>query len=109
MQRDVIAYSWWWLNRLEHFGWWAALKFVVSLGCLIGNLNEFWEFGLRQWAGTAARSVLYLATILDMITNLPGALLASLIGSRVTLSGQLRPEPTTPPPAPLPAADRRAS
>ncbi|ULH14937.1 hypothetical protein MF271_13290 [Deinococcus sp. KNUC1210] len=103
VQHNVIAYSWWWLNRLEHFGWMAsllllllpiyqelfrlgwftALLFVLGLGSIIGNLNEFWEFGLRVQAGTAGRGVLYLDTILDMLTNVPGALLAFLIGWRV--------------------------
>ncbi|GGR04757.1 hypothetical protein [Deinococcus ruber] len=115
VQHNVIAYSWWWLNRLEHFGWmaslllvllpiyqrlfrlgWpAALLFVLGLGSSIGNLNEFWEFGLRLQAGTAGRGVLYLDTILDMLTNVPGALLAFLIGWRVVTGvAQQRAEPS---------------
>jgi hypothetical protein len=114
--RDVIAYSWFWLNRLEHLGWMASLLllltpacrrvwalptpfpllFVLGLGTLIGNLNEFFEYALRLRWHTAGGSVWYSDTILDMLTNLPGALLAFLIGWQlIRASAQLesaRPE-----------------
>ena len=104
--RDVIAYSWFWLNRLEHLGWMAsslmlllpacrqiwelpwpfALLFMLGLGGLIGNLNEFFEYALRLNWNTAGKSVWYSDTILDMLTNVPGALLAFLVGWRLNRS-----------------------
>jgi hypothetical protein len=101
--RDVIAYSWFWLNRLEHLGWmtsslllllpacrrvWGlpwpvAVLFVLGLGGLIGNLNEFFEYGLRLIWNTAGKAVWYSDTILDMLTNVAGALLACLAGWRL--------------------------
>ncbi|WP_407571267.1 hypothetical protein [Deinococcus altitudinis] len=101
--RDVIPYSWFWLNRLEHLGWMASLLllltpacrriwllpspfpllFVLGLGGLIGNLNEFFEYALRLIWHTAGGSVWYSDTLLDMMTNVPGALLAFLIGWRL--------------------------
>ena len=111
--RNVIASSWFWLNRLEHlgwmlsllllllpayrrvwtFGWLLATLFVLGLGAFIGNLNEFWEYAVRLQAGTAGRGVLYGDTILDLLTNVPGAMLACLIGGRLLAAPAVGPRP----------------
>lgn len=96
IQKDVIPYSWFWLNRLEHFfsavgvtilflpiyinvwlklEWWQNLVFVLGLICLIGNLNEFFEFFLRVCCKPVKYSRLggyYPDTIYDMGVNLIG-------------------------------------
>ncbi|WP_009633646.1 hypothetical protein [Synechocystis sp. PCC 7509] len=103
IQKDIIPYSWFWLNRLEHFfsalgvviillpiyiniwhklKWWQSLIFVLGLICIIGNLNEFFEFFLRVCCKPIKHSkfaVYYPDTIYDMGVNLMGGLVGFLI------------------------------
>jgi hypothetical protein len=103
IQENIIPYSWFWLNRLEHFSsavgvtiillpiyiniwyhlkWWQNLIFILGLICLIGNLNEFFEFFLRVCCKHVKRSslaVYYADTIYDMGANLVGGFVGFLI------------------------------
>lgn len=103
IQRNVISYSWFWLNRLEHFfssvgvviillpiyiniwyslKWWQNLIFILGLICLIGNLNEFFEYFLRVCCKPINYSrlgIYYPDTIYDMSVNLIGGLVGFLI------------------------------
>ncbi|ADV67232.1 hypothetical protein [Deinococcus maricopensis] len=103
ISRDVMAYSWWWLNRLEHWGWMTAvlvlllptyrgvlrgsvgfaLVFVLGLSALIGNANEMFEFAWRLRRGGVDVSVLYRDTMQDLIVNVAGALTAFVIAWRL--------------------------
>lgn len=103
IQKNIIPYSWFWLNRLEHFcsaigvsiillpiyiniwhslKWWQNLIFILGLICLIGNLNEFFEFFLRvccQPINYSKFALYYSDTIYDMGVNLIGGLVGFLI------------------------------
>lgn len=96
IEKNIISYSWFWLNRLEHFcwamalviiflpifsdivknlKWWQNLIFVVSFICLLGNLNEFLEYFLRLQGKPKNQlqlAVYYWDTIYDMMMNLVG-------------------------------------
>lgn len=99
IERNVIPYSWFWLNRLEHWAGmtaallllyaplkpaWTALgdraRLLLALGAasLLGNLNEFWEYGLRASGGDLKLGQ-YGDTILDMAVNLLGGLTAWVV------------------------------
>lgn len=103
IQKNIIPNSWFWLNRLEHFcsaisvtiiflpiyiniwhslKWWHNLLFLLGLICLIGNLNEFFEYFLRVCCEPTSDSKLaiyYPDTIYDMGVNLIGGLVGFLI------------------------------
>lgn len=103
IQKDIVPNSWFWLNRLEHFfsaigatiillpiyvdiwhklKWWQSLIFVLGLICLIGNLNEFFEFFLRVCCKPIDKKkfiVYYPDTMYDMGVNLIGAYIGFLI------------------------------
>ena len=103
IQKNIIPYSWFWLNRLEHFSsavgvsiillpiyidiWhklklWQSLVFILGLVCLIGNLNEFFEFFLRVCCKPIKFSrfaVYYSDTIYDMGVNLIGGFVGFLL------------------------------
>ena len=103
IQKNIIPNSWFWLNRLEHFSsavgisiillpiyidtwhrikWWQSLVFILGSVCLIGNLNEFFEFFLRvccQPINDEKFIVYYPDTIYDMGINLIGAYVGFLI------------------------------
>lgn len=92
-----------WLNRLEHFcwsvaiviiflpvftgvykslKWWQSLVFVISFICLVGNLNEFFEYFVRMQLNLTKSqqfAFYYWDTIYDMIMNLIGASIGFLI------------------------------
>lgn len=98
IHKNIIPNSWFWLNRLEHFGssigvtilllpiyiniWrslktWQNLVFILSLICLIGNLNEFFEYYLRVCCNLISDEKFifyYEDTIYDMGVNLIGGL-----------------------------------
>lgn len=103
IQKNILPYSWFWLNRLEHFfsavgvtimllpiyiniwhklKWWQNLAFILGLICLIGNLNEFFEFLLRVCCKPIKYrdfAVYYSDTIYDMGVNLLGGLVGFLL------------------------------
>ncbi len=103
IQKNIIPYSWFWLNRLEHFSssisvtiillpiyvsiwyslkWWQDLVFILGLICLIGNLNEFFEYFLRVCCNPSnypKLAIYYSDTIYDMSVNLIGGLVGFLI------------------------------
>ena len=103
IQKSIISYSWFWLNRLEHFflsigvvilmlpihtniwhslKWWQNLIFIVGLICLIGNLNEFVEYFIRACCKPINYSnfaIYYSDTIYDMFMNLIGGLVGFFI------------------------------
>ncbi|MDX2212684.1 MAG: hypothetical protein SFY66_05280 [Oculatellaceae cyanobacterium bins.114] len=85
-----------WVNRLEHGCWaavlsilflpiisdvwkrltrWQSLLFVVGFVCLLGNLNEFFEFSTRVQPpiDEARFARFYSDTIYDMMMNLIGS------------------------------------
>ena len=103
--KDMIPYSWFWLNRLEHFcwaiattilflpvvidllkrlPWWQGLIFVLGLICILGNINEFLEYGLRYFGSQGAiapakAAAYYWDTIYDMMINAIGGLVGFII------------------------------
>lgn len=103
IKKDIVPYSWHVLNRLEHFGtsvalviillpvftevwaslkWWQSLVFIIGLVCLIGNVNEFFEYSLRACCKTYSDikyAVYYWDTIYDMVMNIAGGLVGFLI------------------------------
>jgi hypothetical protein len=98
IEANLIPYSWFWLNRLEH-GFWSfcviilllpltaeILKqskfqfFILNLGliAILGNLIEILEYLIRVLVNLNdyyVLSVIYRDTVLDMITNFIGGLL----------------------------------
>lgn len=95
--RGFIPSDFTWINRLEHACWaamlcilflpmifqiwrqltlWQNLLFVIGFVCLLGNLNEFFEFATRihESANTAQFARFYSDTIYDMMMNLIGGL-----------------------------------
>jgi len=102
LSQNMIANSWW-LNRLEHtswalattilflptlinlwqqLSWWQNLVILVGLLCLIGNLNEFFEYWMRAKDGIVDYykfSQFYPDTIYDMMVNILGAALGFVL------------------------------
>jgi hypothetical protein len=100
INENVIPYSWFWLNRLEHglfsfcltilvlplfwkehqsFSVWKQGCMVVGIVIIIGNLNEFLEYLVRIVSGltTSDRfAVYYWDTIYDLMLNLMGSVIA---------------------------------
>lgn len=97
--KNVIPYSWFWLNRLEHFSWaiavtilflptytdiwknlkwWQSMIFVVGLVCILGNFNEFFEYGLRM-GNSKNFAAFYWDTIYDMMINMMGGLVGFVV------------------------------
>ena len=95
---NVIAYSWFWLNRLEHFAWAVAMGLLlipflspslrklslpfqlllyVGAVVIIGNLNEFFEYAIRIYIGMfgnqAKMAAFYWDTIYDLVINMLGS------------------------------------
>lgn len=111
IEKNVIPYSWFWLNRLEHFSWaiavgiiflpayadiskklkwWQNLILVTSLVCLLGNLNEFLEYFVRVKANLTDDkhfAVYYWDTIYDMMMNMMGGFVGFLV---LTWNAKLR-------------------
>lgn len=103
IKKNIIPYSWHWLNRLEHFGtsvalviillpvftgvwtslkWWQTLAFIIGLVCLVGNINEFFEYSLRACCkpySDVKYAVYYWDTIYDMVMNIAGGLVGFII------------------------------
>lgn len=99
--KNIIPYSWFWLNRLEHFSWalavvilflplyrdvwnilnwWQNLIFVIGLICILGNLNEFLEYFLRsQSQNYRALAAYYWDTIYDMMINIVGGFVGFVV------------------------------
>jgi hypothetical protein len=90
---DTIPYSWLWLNRIEHFLWATCFGIlilpliqlltrnqsrIIAAICLIGlitvvgNLNEFVEYLIRDYLDLTKASY-YEDTIIDMFINLLGS------------------------------------
>jgi hypothetical protein len=97
IEKNIIPYSWFWLNRLEHFSWalavviiflplfkellqtlnwWQYLIFVLGLISILGNCNEFLEYWLRASSSKTVNyrlwSFYYSDTIYDMMMNIMG-------------------------------------
>jgi len=103
MIKDIIAFSWFLLNRLEHFSWavamviiflptytdawkrwewWQALIYVIGLIGIIGNLNEFMEYFMRVRTGLLDYKnfgLYYWDTIYDMIMNMLGSFVGFVV------------------------------
>lgn len=100
---NIIPDSWFWLNRLEHYIWAVAIgilffpllkdsfaklhlmsKFILFVGLVVilGNLNEFMEYGLRIYMNLTTQylfSEYYKDTIIDLVTNVLGAVTGFVI------------------------------
>lgn len=98
---DFVPYSWFWVNRFEHFLWaflmcvliYPALKnqlekipfylrfiFISSVVVAIGSANEIFEGFIRSYMGIndlLRLSNYYTDTLIDMIVNIVGALLGT--------------------------------
>jgi glycopeptide antibiotics resistance protein len=103
IEKNIIPYSWFWLNRLEHFAWatatvilflpvfkniwkasnwWQTLIFILGLVSLLGNINEFLEYYLRAKSSNISYrifTIYYQDTIYDMIMNIIGGLIGFLL------------------------------
>lgn len=95
IERDLIPYSWIWLNRIEHFGFSAFLVilifpvirrfyikldligqivFVVGIIVFLGNINEFVEYLVRLMLNLRSKfGHYYEDTIIDLFVNMLGA------------------------------------
>ncbi len=102
IEANLIPYSWFWLNRLEH-GFWSFcviilllpltietlkqskfLFFILNLGliAILGNLIEILEYFIRVLVNLNdyyILSVIYQDTVLDMITNFIGGAIGIFI------------------------------
>lgn len=104
IEKNVIPYSWFWLNRLEHIifsmvigilllpflkktlsklNMWEGLLYFVGIVVLIGNLNEFFEYGIRMFitniTNKTVLSAFYWDTIYDLAINVLGAVLGFIL------------------------------
>lgn len=103
IKKNIVPYSWHVLNRLEHFGtavalviiflpvfvdiwislkWWQSLVFILGLVCLVGNINEFFEYSLRACCkpySDIKYAAYYWDTIYDMVMNIAGGLVGFVI------------------------------
>jgi len=103
IEKKVIPYSWFWLNRLEHFcwslavviiflpifidiwktlTWWQNLTFAIGLVCILGNLNEFFEYFLRSRSSVTNYrlfAAFYWDTIYDMMINMMGGFVGFVV------------------------------
>jgi len=108
MARDAWRDWWFWLNRIEHWAWMTgtvvllypafrpyfrtlpigvSLVMVLGLACLVGNLNEFWEYARRVTLLNADRTccpAFYADTLQDMIVNVAGGLTGFLLLRRAS-------------------------
>ncbi len=92
---NIIPYSWFWLNRVEHFIFsmfmtlllypffarfvpriklWPVLLMISSIVLLMGTVNEIFEYMLRVLLHfqSAQSAIFYGDTILDLATNIVG-------------------------------------
>jgi len=97
---DIIAQSWFWINRFEHFlsaiaieillypllkptlkklSLTESLIFSICTITFVGNLNEFLEYFIRHLLGTYRLNFFYWDTIYDMVMNIFGAIFGFLI------------------------------
>ncbi len=101
IENNVIAYSWFWLNRFEHFFWAFSITIILLplfyqyqkviakkwlllvLGCVtitLGNVIEIIEFSLRQNLTDTRLGLYYADTMLDIVMNFSGVIVALIIG-----------------------------
>ncbi len=113
IEKNVIAYSWFWLNRLEHIifsmvlgilllplikktfaklNTFEALLYFVGLVIFIGNVNEFLEYAIRIYVTQITNNVIlsayYWDTIYDLGINLIGALLGFIIVKSIQIKNR---------------------
>ncbi|HLO87656.1 MAG TPA: hypothetical protein VK203_21990 [Nostocaceae cyanobacterium] len=103
IEKNIIPYSWFWLNRLEHFSWalatvilflpifrdiwknltwWQNLIFILGFISFLGNLNEFLEYYLRAQSPNINYrmfTLYYQDTVYDMIMNIFGGIVGFLV------------------------------
>jgi hypothetical protein len=97
--KDIIPYSWFILNRIEHFSWAFVMGILIlpllknklktkdivlqglvfiGLVIIIGNINEFFEYFIRIFIikpdDYYRISLYYSDTIIDLIVNVFGAI-----------------------------------
>ena len=97
IEKNVVPNSWLVLNRIEHFlgaiamtliflptytefwkklRWWQALTYIIGLICIMGNLNEFFEYFVRRQRFNVLEpyqiALYYWDTIYDQIMNFLG-------------------------------------
>ncbi len=103
IEYNIIAYSWFWLNRFEHFLWafaviilliplfiniikkllwWQSAFLIVGLIFIIGNGIEFIQFIIRYYykPRNSVRFIAYYRdTIYDMMSNSLGSIMGFFI------------------------------
>lgn len=109
---DIIPYTYFWVNRIEHSLWafalvilylpfWKKLStFTTSLGMIIlivgfvsllGNMVEFVEYLVRLLSNLSYKySLYYPDTIYDMFSNIAGAGIGALLILKVFKTSQKR-------------------
>lgn len=107
IENNVIAYSWFWLNRFEHFFWAFSMSIILLplvyqyqkliakkwlllvLGCVtitLGNVIEIIEFSLRQNLTDTRLGLYYADTMLDILMNFTGVIMAITISYLIWLN-----------------------
>jgi hypothetical protein len=97
IEKDIIKYSWFWLNRFEHFFWAFSMTIVLFpitypfrkilnkkwllliQGCItitLGNVIELIEFAMRQSLTDTRLGLYYSDTMLDLVMNFSGVTIA---------------------------------
>lgn len=100
IEKDVIPYSWFWLNRFEHFFWALSMTIVflplahqfskvvnskwllIVQGCVaitLGNVIEVIEFSLRRNLADTRLGLYYSDTMFDILMNFLGVFVAIVI------------------------------
>ncbi len=100
IEKDVIKYSWFWLNRFEHFFWAFSMTIILLplahqfsktidkkwlllvQGCIaitLGNLIEVIEFCLRSNLTDTKFGLYYSDTMFDILMNFLGVIIAIVI------------------------------
>lgn len=103
IKKNIVPFSWNVLNRLEHFvtsvavviiflplfthvwanmKWWQSLVFIIGLVCLVGNINEIFEYSLRACCRPYSDfkyATYYWDTIYDTVMNIVGGLIGFVI------------------------------
>ncbi len=103
IKNNIIAYSWFWLNRIEHIiasasisilillilfkylkkvKWYINLILLIAIVSMIGNFVEFFQYIRRIFFNnsfTINKITFYSDTILDMFSNVLGSFLGFII------------------------------
>lgn len=116
IEKDVIKYSWFWLNRFEHFFWAFSMTIILLplahqfsktidkkwlllvQGCIaitLGNIIEVIEFCLRSNLTDTRFGLYYSDTMFDILMNFLGVIIAILISYKLIKTHEMKSLATT--------------